>query len=118
LDDFGTPLRMAEEHITVHFGQTRSRVRVEFTFENTSDENASCTAGFPDEDLLARYADFGPKDKQGQAPGEHFGNTIENNDTSGASLNDASVLTDFKAWTRPAGSAASANQPLATHLIR
>jgi hypothetical protein len=116
--DEDTPIRMAAEHITVHFGKQRSRVEVEFTFENTADDYAVCSAGFPDEDLLVRYAAFTPTPKGAKPLDEKFANLGDLNYAAGKSLNDHSVLTDFKAWTRPAGQPATANQPLTTKLIR
>lgn len=116
--DENTPIRMASEHIIVHFGKQRSRVEVEFTFDNTSDGYATCAAGFPDEDLLLRYAAFTPTAPGAQPLDERFANLGDMNQQGGKSLSDTSVLTDFKAWTRPAGEPATANKTLKTNLIR
>lgn len=115
---YDVPVRMASEHISIHFGRERSQVEVEFTFEDQSEYGTNFSAGFPDEDLLARYAYFGPQDPQGRIPGERFANLEGLNDFSGTSLNDNSVLTDFQAWTRPADAPESANQPLETQLLK
>jgi len=118
LAQFELPIRMAAEHITVHFGRERSRVTVEFTFENLSDDELYCEAGFPDEDLLARWANYAGADAEGRVPADRFPSLNSRGDNAARSLDDTSVLTDFESWSRPAGAAPSANAPLATKLLR
>lgn len=118
LSEFDLPIRMAAEHITVRFGRERSQVEVEFTFENLSDAEVYCEAGFPDEDLLARWASYAGVDAEVQLPLDIFPSLNSLGDLAARGLDDASVLTDFHAWSRPADSRPIDGEPLETKLLR
>ncbi|MCC7478811.1 hypothetical protein IT575_10180 [bacterium] len=119
LSDPAMPVRMDSEQITVHFGRERCRVAVEFQFENTSDSEVWLSAGFPDEDLLYRYAFYGQAaSPAGAAADWLFPGLASLGDNPAAGIDDQSVLTDFKAWRRPAGSPVSASELLETRLLR
>lgn len=117
LSDPAMPVRMASEQITVHFGRERSRVAVEFHFENNSDSEVWLTAGFPDEDLLYRYAFFGAG-SGGQSPEWLFPGLSMLSDYPASGIDDHSVLTDFQAWQRTEGSPPADNARLETRLLR
>lgn len=118
LSEFDLPVRMAAEHITIRFGRERSQVEVEFTFENLSEEDVYCEAGFPDEDLLTRWANYAGADAGGQLPSDIFPSLNALGDLAARQLDDASVLTDFEAWSRPADAGPAVNEPLETKLLR
>jgi len=110
------PVQMAAEHIAIHFGKERTKVEVEFTFRNLSDEELDCWAGFPDEDLLYRYlwsAAGSPDDMSGvDALAERYGlASVIDSDTAGK-------VENFEAWTRPAGEPGAASTPLECKVIR
>jgi len=114
LDGEYLPVRLAAEHIIIHFGKKETRVRVEFTFENLTDYEEHFSAGFPDEDLLYRYLrnalDSGmTEDQLFERYNLDYG--LMDGDVSGG-------ITGFKAWTRVAGQPPSANQDLPYRIIR
>jgi hypothetical protein len=111
------PIRMAAEHITVHFGEAECQVEVEFTFVNLSDEPVYCWAGFPDEDLLKAWMFYGPADQQGNLPDYTFGGEELWGDYGGRSL-DEGAISHFASWTRQANDNMALRQPLATKLVR
>jgi hypothetical protein len=117
LSDPAMPIRMASEQITVHFGREHSRVAVEFHFESTSDSEVWLTAGFPDEDLLYRYAFFGPEIR-GYSADWLFPELGLLGDYPASGIDDHSVLTDFQAWLRPEQGLPEDNKPLETRLLR
>jgi hypothetical protein len=111
------PVRMAAEHITIHFGQERSQVEVEFTFHNLTDTELDCWAGFPDEDLLYRYvwsAGAGSKDDMTAVDelAEKF------RVSGGFDSETAGHVENFTAWTRLAGAPPSANAALPWKVLR
>jgi hypothetical protein len=122
--DEATSIRMAQEHISLHFGKGRSRVEVEFTFENLADVEAACLAGFPDEDLLARYTyseiarEIDAAEKGSSPPANTYPISDGINLTAGEDMNDDSVLQDFTAWTRSPDAGAERHEPLDTALVR
>lgn len=119
LSDPAMPVRMAAETITVHFGRERCAVAIEFTFENNSEQDAWLTAGFPDEDLLYRYAFYGAAASDSDSgPAAYFPQFDMLGDNPASGIDDQSVLTDFRAWTRPEGSAPEAAAALETRLLR
>ncbi len=117
LSDPAMPVRMASEQITIHFARERSRVAVEFHFENNSESEVWLTAGFPDEDLLYRYAFFAA-DSTDYSPEWLFPGLSMLGDYPAAGIDDRSVLADFQAWMRPEGSPSTDNEPLETRLLR
>lgn len=110
------PVQMAAEHIAIRFGKERTKVEVEFTFRNLSDEELDCWAGFPDEDLLYRYlwsAAQSPDDMTG------VDELAERFDLGYMTYSDtAGKVENFEAWTRPAGDPQAASTPLECKVVR
>jgi hypothetical protein len=111
------PVRMAAEHITIHFGQERSQVEVEFTFHNLTDTELDFWAGFPDEDLLYRYVwSAASKDAADMTPVDELAQKFRV--SGGFDSETAGHVEHFKAWTRMAREPASANAELPCKVLR
>lgn len=111
------PVRMAAEHISIHFGKERSQVEVEFTFHNLTDTELDCWAGFPDEDLLYRYLwSAAAKDGTDITPVDELAEKYRVG--YGYESDSAGHVEHFKAWTRPAGQPVSANVELPWKILR
>ena len=94
------PVRMASEHITIHFGRAESSVTVEFLFENLSDYAVSSWVGFPDEDLLNRYLSYIAADSVPAPTAWEYYNMWEDEFGGPAADPADSRIQDFAAWCR------------------
>lgn len=103
LEEGEVPVRMLSEHISIHFGQQRTQVEVEFTFRNLADYSVDCWAGFPDEDLLYRYI------SEQLAAGVTEDELLAKYRVNEALMygETASGITNFSAWTRAPGAPAA-----------
>jgi hypothetical protein len=109
-----TPVRMASEHITIHFGAPRSQVEVEFRFKNLADYPVDCWAGFPDEDLMYRY--IAEQLAAGVTEDELFDKyEIDDMLVYGEVSGD---IQHFTAWTRAADNVHGARTPLPYELMK
>jgi len=116
LDDDSVPVQMASERITIHFGQVRTKVEVEFTFRNLSDEEVDCWAGFPDEDLLDHYLWSAERSQGGHRTFDELAGWYGLKNMIDA--NTLGRVENFEAWIRPAGEPQSASTPLEYKVIR
>jgi hypothetical protein len=111
------PVRMAAEHITIHFGKERSQVEVEFTFHNLTDTELGFWAGFPDEDLLYRYVwSAAPANATDTTPVDDLADKFRIG--YGYESDSGGHVENFTAWTRMASEPASANTPLPCKVLR
>lgn len=117
LTEYTLPVRMESERLHIGFGEDWCEVSVEFVFANDGDEPAWVWAGFPDEDLLQRYGLYAPEAERADDPPNGFANEAWG-DSRVQGLDDASVLTDFRSWTRGAGESEAQNVELPTLLVQ